>query len=204
MMRILKFSLASVGILISLLVAFAVWAIGYEQLSVLVQNQFEITEFEVRDDKLFMSKVINSQTLGQFEEIMAENPNITTLVELEVEGSMDDETMIALAYRVRELGLNTHLTSKSAIYSGGVDLFLAGVERTMEPGAIIGVHSWSDGVKDAKDYPRDAPEHENNRAYIEKMLGDDSFYWFTIYAAPADEMYSMTEEEIVEYGLVTK
>jgi len=204
MKRILKIISCSVALLVVGFICLALWAVGFEQLSVLVQNQFELTEFEVRDDKLLMSKVINSQTLKQFEEIIAENPNITTLVELEVEGSMDDDTMIALSYRVRELGLNTYLTSTSEIYSGGVDLFLAGVERTMEPGAIIGVHSWSDGVQDAKDFPKDAPEHEQNRAYIEQMLGDDSFYWFTIYAAPADEMYVMTVEEIAEYGLVTK
>ena len=108
------------------------------------------------------------------------------------------------AYFVREQGLNTRLLSHSAIDSGGVDLFLAGVERTMESGAHIGVHSWSDGFKDAADFPKDAPEHEQNRKYIEEMLGDDAFYWFTIYAAPAADIYAMTEAEIEQYGLLTQ
>lgn len=168
-----------------------------------VLNSFEITEFEVRDDELWMNGEINSKTLDQFNEVMEANPDITTLVEEVVPGSLDDETMIELAYEVRQRGLNTRLISNSAIDSGGVDLFLAGVERTMEDGAHIGVHSWSDGFTDAAEFPRDAPEHEANRKYIEDMLGDDEFYWFTIYAAPADDIHPMTNDEIVEYGLLT-
>ena len=118
-------------------------------------------------------------------------------------GSLDDDTMIPLSYRVRELGLNTHLTSTSDIASGGVDFFLAGVERTMAEGAQVGVHSWSDGIRDAADYWRDAPEHAANATYIRDMLGDDAFYWFTIYAAPANDIYQMAPAEIVQYGMLT-
>ena len=194
--------MAKVAALLTLPLA-AMALVGCEQLSVAALNQMTTTEFAVRGDKLMMQGEINSKTLTQFEDVIAENPNIRTLVELNVPGSLDDDTMIALAYRVRELGLNTHLTATSEIYSGGVDLFLAGVNRTMENGAKIGVHSWSDGSKEAKDYPRDAPEHEQNRLYIERMLGDDAFYWFTIYAAPADDIYVMTDAEIRQYGLLT-
>lgn len=176
---------------------------GCQQLQILVMNQQTLTEFKVDGNKLFMQGIINSQTLEQFEEIYSAHPKIDTLVELKVDGSIDDDTMIALAYRVRELGLNTHLTSTSEINSGGVDLFLAGVTRTMEAGAKIGVHSWSDGTKEAKEYPRNAPEHEQNRRYIEVMLGEDAFYWFTIYAAPADDIYIMSNEEVLQYGLLT-
>ena len=171
---------------------------------ILYMNNREITLFEVRGEELYMNGEINSKTYDQFTQIMAENPQIRTLVEEVVPGSLDDYTMIKLAYFVREQGLNTKLLAHSAIDSGGVDLFLAGVERTMERGAHIGVHSWSDGLKEAADYARDAPEHEQNRKYIEDMLGRDDFYWFTIYAAPADGIYEMTEAEIIEYGLLTE
>jgi len=151
-----------------------------------------------------MHNEINSKTYDQFVSIHKANPNITTLVEHTVGGSLDDDTMIKLAYYVREQGLNTELVSDSEIYSGGVDLFLAGVQRTMERGAVVGVHSWSDGSKNAAEYPKDAPEHEQNRKYIEDMLGDDEFYWFTIYAAPADGIYKMTDAEMTQFGLLTK
>lgn len=163
-----------------------------------------ITQFEIRGESVWMNGEINSQTYDQFTQLVVENPQITTLVEEIVPGSMDDDTMIKLAYFVREQGLNTHLTTHSQIDSGGVDLFLAGVERTMEQGAHIGVHSWSDGTREAADYSKDSPEHEQNRKYIEDMLGNDEFYWFTIYAAPADGIYEMTDAEIEEYGLLTQ
>jgi len=182
----------------------AVWMLGAQNITGLVLNQFEVTAFRVAGTTLYMEGEINSKTLGQFEEIIAAHPDISLLVEGVVPGSMDDDTMIALAYRVRELGISTHLGANSEIYSGGVDLFLAGVNRTMEQGAKIGVHSWSDPFKDAKDYPRSSPEHKQNRKYIEDMLGDDAFYWFTIYAAPGDGMKLMSDEEIMEYGLLTQ
>lgn len=171
--------------------------------TVLYLNTQETTSFEVRGDELWMSGEINSKTYDQFIEVVDANPSISTIVEEIVPGSLDDDTMIKLAYEVRRRGLNTRLLATSAIDSGGVDLFLAGVERTMQDGAHIGVHSWSDGFKDAVEYPRDAPEHEANRKYIEDMLGADAFYWFTIEAAPADDIYEMTNAEIVEFGLLT-
>jgi len=167
-------------------------------------NTIETTKFEVRGEEIWMNGEINSKTYDQFTQLIADNPQVTTLVEGVVPGSLDDDTMIKLAYFVREQGLNTKLLSDSKIDSGGVDLFLAGVERTMESGAHIGVHSWSDGVREAADFPRDSPEHEQNRKYIEEMLGRDDFYWFTIYAAPADGIHPMTEAEIIEHGLLTQ
>ena len=171
---------------------------------IMIMNNIETTQLEVRGEELWMNGEINSKTYDQFVAVLEENPQITTLVEEVVPGSMDDDTMIKLAYFVREKGLNTKLLAHSAIDSGGVDLFLAGASRTMERGAHIGVHSWSDGVRDAAHYPKDSPEHEQNRKYIEDMLGNDEFYWFTIYAAPADGIYEMKEAEIVQYGLLTE
>lgn len=174
-----------------------------EMVAVTAMNMVETTRFEVDGPNLFMRGEINSKSDTQFEEMIAANPQITTLIECEVPGSLDDDTMIPLSYRVRELGLNTHLTASSSVASGGSDLFLAGVNRTMEEGAQIGVHSWSDGMRDAADYPKDAPEHAANAQYIQDMLGDDAFYWFTIYAAPAADIHWMTTEEIAQYGLLT-
>ena len=170
---------------------------------IMLMNLVQTTEFQVKDDMLVMSGEINSKTLAQFEEVMAANPQITTLVERDVPGSLDDDTMIALAYAVREAGLDTIVYSDSEIHSGGVDLFLAGANRTVHDGAVIGVHSWSDGVREAMDYPRGAPEHEENRAYIEAMLGNDAFYWFTIEAAPFDGIHEMTNDEIERFGIAT-
>jgi len=161
------------------------------------------TTFLADGPLLFMSGEITSDTLDQFEDVMEANPDVTTLVECIVPGSSDDDTMIALSYLVRDMGLDTHLTSGSQVASGGTDLFLAGVTRSMVAGADIGVHSWSDGENDAADFPRTSTEHDQNRDYIADMLGDDAFYWFTIDAAPAADMHWMTPAEIAKYGLLT-
>ena len=167
-------------------------------------NTRPLTQFQVKDEVVVMNGPINAKTYGQFKKLIADNPQVTTIIEENVPGSINDDKMIKLAYFVRQKKLNTHLRSTSMIDSGGVDLFLAGVERTMERGAHIGVHSWSDGHKSATDFPKDAPEHEANRRYIERMLGSDDFYWFTINAAPPDGIYEMSEAEIERYGLLTQ
>ena len=163
----------------------------------------DLTEFAVQDNQLLMNGPINSRTYAQFIEAIEGHPEVDTLVQLDVPGSIDDTAMIRLGYEVRRRGLNTHLDKNSEIYSGGVDLFLAGVKRTMEKGAVLGVHSWDDGEREGADYPRDAPEHEANRAYTEAMLGDDAFYWFTLEAAPADDIHEMSAAEIQRYRLLT-
>jgi hypothetical protein len=173
-------------------------------LEVAYVNLFASTGFTVQGDRLLMEGPINQKSLRQFNRVYGENPGIRTIVQLDMPGSVDDDTMIALGYRVRELGLNTYLRSDSKIQSGAVDLFLAGVQRTIEPGAQIGVHAWAGLRKEATDFPRGAPEHEQNRRYIEAMLGSDAFYWFTIEAAPADGMHFMTPAEIATYGLATE
>lgn len=160
--------------------------------------------FTVVNRELQMRGVITSPTPAAFQEVLAQNPQIDTVLLQTLEGSLDDEAMINMAYDLRRRGLNTRLQSDSGIYSGAVDFFLAGVERSMVRGAEIGVHAWADSFRQATDYPRGAPEHALNVRYIKDMLGDDAFYWFTLQAAPADEIYIMNEDEIEAYGLLTR
>ena len=53
----------------------------------------------------------------------------------------------------------------------------------------------------------DAPDRTTRRSRaieeIEDMLGSDEFYWFTINAAPVDDIHRMTNDEIVRFGLLT-
>ncbi|MFC6584448.1 hypothetical protein [Sulfitobacter aestuariivivens] len=119
-------------------------------------------------------------------------------------GSLDDEAVTRMGYALRNAGLNTHLTAQSEIYSGAVDLFLAGNRRSMARGAVIGVHSWADGFGEGAAYPRDAREHRGNVAYTRDMLGSAAFYWFSLQAAPSSGIHEMTQAEIARYGLLTE
>lgn len=189
-------------------VAVLVCCLSTISLTSAAQDLREVTVFQVTgagQDVLLMQGTINSDTPDQLNAILRAEPQIQTIVLLQCLGSSDDEANFPMARGVRERGLNTHLTAESEIYSGCVDFFLAGYARTMEPGARIGVHSWydDDDEMDGVDYPRDAPDHELNRRYVEDMLGTDAFYWFTLEAAPADGMHYMTYDEIARFGLLT-
>lgn len=169
----------------------------------LAENAVDRTTLELRGDRLMMAGVITSRTPANFFRMLDANPQVTTVVGTVMEGSLDDAAMIEMGYAIRNRGLDTHLASDSEIYSGAVDLFLAGNRRTMARGAVIGVHSWADGFGEGADYPRDAAEHRLNRRYIADMLGSEAFYWFTLAAAPSDGLHVMTGDEIDRYGLLT-
>ena len=168
-----------------------------------IENASDGTQMVVEADQLVLSGTITSRTPQNFERILALNPQIRTLVQTRVDGSIDGEATIAMGYRVRALGLSTHLRSDSVVDSGGVDLFLAGRRRTMARGASIGVHSWRNGYREGSSYPPSSPEHDLTRDYIADMLGSDAFYWFTLQAAPSDGIHEMTAAEIARYGLLT-
>ncbi len=152
---------------------------------------------------MYLMGGFNSKSYDQVKSTVEANPKIKTVVLTANSGSLDDETTFKLGRYIRSQRLNTHLVNNTVIASGAVDLFLAGVYRTMEKGAKLGVHSWTDGSTQAKDIPRNHPDHKLNSTYIRDMLGTDDFYWFTIYSAPADSVYWMKDKEIVKYKMIT-
>ncbi len=129
--------------------------------------------------------------------------NVRTLILDYMPGSMDDNANLKAGYMLRRFGFNTHVTPDSALFSGAVDLFLAGVERTGEPGAVFGVHAWGTLDEQGQDVPRDDPVHQEYLAYFDAMGIDRAFYWFTLEAAPYDGMHLMTPSEIRRFGIFT-
>jgi len=170
----------------------------------IAQNAVDRASFEVQGAQLLIGGEITSRTPATFRRLLAEHPQLRTVVFTHMPGSLDDEAVIAMGYDLRDRGLNTHLTAQSEIYSGAVDLFLAGRNRSMQNGAVIGVHSWADGFGEGAQYPRDAPEHRSIIRYTQDMLGSADFYWFTLQAAPSDGIHEMTRAEIARYGVLTQ
>ncbi|WP_299419995.1 alpha/beta hydrolase [uncultured Shimia sp.] len=177
---------------------------GCVQLEVAYLNATDTIEFEADGGDLLVNGTLNSRSLVAFEQAMIENPNVTRLVLMDVPGSVDDEINLQLGHRVRDLGLDTHVTAESDIHSGGTDLFLAGVERSMEEGAVLGVHSWGAGNLQGRDLPKSDPDHASYVIYTKRMLGSDAFYWFTLEAAPVEDSHVMSAAEIAKYRLLTK
>ncbi len=78
-------------------------------------------DFTVVRDRLLVRGVITSRSPAAFEDVLAQNPQIRTIVLQIVEGSLDDDAMIRMGYAIRDRGLDTALQSDSGIYSGAVD-----------------------------------------------------------------------------------
>ncbi|MFK7834917.1 MAG: hypothetical protein AB8B60_01740 [Sulfitobacter sp.] len=167
-------------------------------------GNFEPNTYRVEGNRLFMSGEITPRTPDSFEAAIEAHPQVDTVVLMDMPGSVDEFAVHDLGYFIRDIGLNTHLTPQSEIYSGAVDVFLAGNRRTMTCCAVIGVHDWADARREGSSYPRNSEAHDANVTYFEDMLGSDAFYWFTLQAAPSDEIHVMTKSELQRYGVLTQ
>lgn len=163
--------------------------------------EFRVTE---PDTVAFVDGILGKTAHNNFLKLIEEQPQVNTIVLGVVPGSINDEYNMQTGHLLRELGMNTMVLSTSEIASGGVDLFCAGLKRKIEPGARLGVHSWSGGGKEATDYPENDPAHHDQLEFFSTMVGDSIgpiFYFYTIYAAPADSIHWMSDEEIEHYEL---
>ncbi|MGF1691091.1 alpha/beta hydrolase [Photobacterium kagoshimensis] len=150
--------------------------------------------------------VICSGSLNAFENMLEHFPSVNTFKIKTIPGSADDETNLALSTVIHANGITTHIMSGGMVASGGTDLFLAGVERTAEDSTPqIGVHSWSssDG-RNGNTIPRDDEEHQSYLDYYQTININPDFYWYTLDAAPADNMHWMTVEEMKYFHVLTK
>lgn len=169
--------------------------------------------FKVLEDNttVEMNGVINSKSLKNFNALYALYPKINKININVCEGSADDATNLLLSAKVHELKINTHLMDNGLMASGGVDFFLAGIERTSGMNTKIGVHSWA-GMDDkgknisATDFP---VGHAYHLPYINYYVSvgftqkeAEDFYYFTINAASAESIHWMSDAEIMKYKLL--
>ncbi|WP_369919566.1 hypothetical protein AB8E32_12175 [Marinomonas polaris] len=137
--------------------------------------------------------------------MVRKNPNVTDLVLVDVPGSVDQQATMEGARLIRRLGLNTHIAPTGYVLSGGVDLFLGGVTRSIGAGAGVGVHSWSDGTRVvAKSLSVTDPVHAAYVNFYLEMGVTERFYWFSLDAAPADRVYFLSPEEVYDFQLATE
>lgn len=126
----------------------------------------------------------DSATPVWFARLMREHPGLAWLEMIECPGTLDDRANMRLGRMIRAAGLATHVPAHGSVRSGAVELFLAGVDRTIEEGAEFAVHSWRDAEgREARDFAAGGPE---NRAYLDyyREMGMDqararAFYDFT-------------------------
>lgn len=172
-------------------------------------RQFGI--FRVLEDNtsIEMEGTISSNSLNDFNALEAAFPDVNQINIKNCDGSSDDDVNLQLALKVHQKGIATHLMDNCEVASGGVDFFIAGVQRSKGDNVSIGVHSWgdSDGTE-AADYPvGDAVHLPYINYYVSVGFTQqqaEDFYYFTINSAPADSLHWMTAAEIDQYGLITE
>jgi len=163
--------------------------------------------FTVQPDgkTIFMSGEVKRESLAHFERMQKRFPGLKRLIIQSCPGSLDDWTNLEIGRRIYESGINTAVEDGGLIASGGVDLFLAGVRRTLGRDVQVGVHGWARGDLQASDFPEGAEEHQPYLTYYQDigMSPEEAsaFYYFTLEAAPAAEIHYMSKEEITAFGL---
>lgn len=128
----------------------------------------------------------DSDSPAQFAAMMKAYPGVRRIDLVEVPGTIDDDANLALGRMIRKAGLATHVPDHGSVRSGGVELFLAGVERSAAPTAEFAVHSWRDeDGREAGDLPANDPVHQAYLAYYRDM---------GLSAEMARAFYTMTNE----------
>lgn len=121
---------------------------------------------------------------GAFTALLAAYPGIATLELIECPGTDDDRANLRLGRMIRAQGLATHVPEGGSVRSGAVELFLAGLHRSADPGAEFAVHAWADEAgHEPKDFSESAPE---NRSYL------DYYHEMGMSPTEARAFYAMT------------
>lgn len=132
----------------------------------------------------------------------------------DIGGSADDDINMYTGMIIHNQAMKTVVTPKGSVFSGGTDLFAAGVSRVLqrskdvdaiETNKQIGVHSWSNGKQSAKEIPYTDASHRKQATYFKTMMGDQGvdFYLFTLDSAPFDGEHWITKAESDKYDFIT-
>lgn len=174
---------------------------------VFTEESHEPAHFAVNGTQATMIGTIDVTTQGRLNDLLTQYPNVDTIILKSVPGTDNSIATFNAGELLRSRGLRTHVPADGAIASGGTDFFIAGLIRTVEPGAKIGVHSWI--AEDSKDrpiigsqLPRDDLQHRLFLNYYAKMGIPDDFYWFALDAAPPTSVHWMTDGELRQFGLL--
>lgn len=169
-----------------------------------------LLKFKVRGDVAYGYGTTTSRSYGVIKRLVRDHPEVNTLVFKNMPGTKDVDTNLKIARNIRKAGLNTHLEDDSFIASGAVDLFLSGANRSMECGAMIGVHTihyYNEGAftKGQSFHPgnmgRD-PFQKRNEAFLRDMGIDPAFYVFSRDKALPEDLYFLTPADINQFDLL--
>lgn len=152
-----------------------------------------------------LNGVIDQSTPDQVHRMLVAYPGISLIRMIDCPGTENDDANLEVARMIHSAGISTLVPRGGSVRSGGVELFLAGVHRTAEPGAEFGVHSWEDeDGRQARDVPAGDPAHLAYLRYYQDVgLSPEeasAFYAFTNRAS-FDSIHYMTRPELAQYHI---
>lgn len=160
--------------------------------------------FDVQGDVAYVYGTTDSQSHNLVKNLVRENPGVKTLILQAMPGTQDMDTNRRVVMDLRAAGLATHVPADGRIASGAVDWFIAGSPRTIECGAMIGVHSWGSKTGERGDKTFYDGQLRTQRYFLSRMSVDPDFYEFTRSAAGPDDIYWLTVEDMLHYRLITE
>lgn len=182
-------------------VLFALGALAFWDLTEPVEH--DVT-FNVRGDVAYVSGTTDSNSHNLIKNFVRENPDVDTLILQAMPGTLDMDTNRRVVMDLRAAGLATHVPADGRIASGAVDWFIAGSPRTVECGAMIGVHSWGSKTGERGDKTFYDGQLRTQRWFLSKMSVDPDFYEFTRNAAGPDDIYWLSVDDMLRYRLISE
>ncbi len=88
--------------------------------------------------------VTDRRSPAHFVWMISEFPHLRVLRMADCPGTIDDVANLRLGRLIHARGMTTMVPSSGSVRSGAVEIFIAGVGRTVEYGAEFAVHPWSD------------------------------------------------------------
>ncbi len=160
--------------------------------------------FEVRGDTAIVRGTTDGRSHNLIKDMMRENPQVKTLILQAMPGTQDMNTNRRVVLGLRAAELATHVPADGRIASGAVDWFIAGSPRTIDCGAMIGVHSWSSKLGERGDQTLYDGQRGTQRYFLKRMGVDPDFYEFTREAAGPDDIYWLSVDDMLRFGLLSE
>lgn len=160
--------------------------------------------FEVDGTSAYVFGTTDSHSHNLVKNFVRENPEVERLILQAMPGTLDMDTNRRVVMDIRAAGLATHVPADGRIASGAVDWFIAGSPRTIECGALIGVHSWGSKLGERGDQTFYDGQYRTQRWFLNKMGVDPDFYEFTRSAAGPNDIYWLSVDEMLRFGLIEK
>ncbi|MFA0079591.1 alpha/beta hydrolase [Vibrio artabrorum] len=164
-----------------------------------------------------INSTLGATTYFQLFDIVTQYPGSEMTLQFtnHIGGSADDDINMYTGLMIKDNNMKTIVTPTGSVFSGGTDLFAAGnprilqrsnTEQAIELNKQVGVHSWGQGDKTAKDFPYTEESHRKQATYYQKVMGDTGidFYIFTLDSAPSHGAHWMTKDDSDKYDFITR